>query len=665
MRLKFFTLLSTFILTTTFLYSQFDIQHYLIEGHNDLMKSDYTSAITRFNTIIQIKPDLLEAYYFRGFAKYSLSDYQGAFVDFNKVIELNPYFSEGYRFRGITKAAMQDYQDAMEDFNKAVELDQGNADNYVSRGFTYLLIKEYDNSISDFNQALKLNKELPYAYLHRGYARMSKKDYQGAVDDFSKSIKLNPLSPDGFGQRALAYAEMEKYTEALADLDRAISMDNSNPLYYFNRALIKYKSNDLKGTMDDYNKVIELNPDNALTFFNRAILKSEIGDNQGAIEDYTDAANLNPNNILPYFNRGGVKYEMKDYYGAIEDWSQSIQIFPDFARAYQARSSARYQIGDIAGAMQDKKVAQKKIEDYQLQNTKDSALAQYMDTSYNFKKVIEFDADFYRANIDDGQIQNRRIVIDLKPIILITRSQENLPGEKFSYYLSSLENLNRKSSLEDKFVISSELSTMKVDSVKTLLNRTEQEKMKSSSNAYLYFYQGLLNSMVHNFNQSLKAYSTAIALDPKFELAYFNRANTRYLMVEYVNSLNDYSQVITIEGKATTHRDDKSETTEYVDYQEVIDDLTEAIKLNPKFGFAYYNRANVKCLTKDFTGAIDDYTQSINVGPEMPQAYYNRGLTLIYLQDNEKGCLDMSKAGELGMQEAYPVIKKYCTKEQN
>jgi len=49
----------------------------------------------------------------------------------------------------------------------------------------------------------------------------------------------------------------------------------------------------------------------------------------------------------------------------------------------------------------------------------------------------------------------------------------------------------------------------------------------------------------------------------------------------------------------------------------------------------------------------------------MPQAYYNRGLTLIYLQDNEKGCLDMSKAGELGMQEAYPVIKKYCTKEQN
>jgi len=63
------------------------------------MKSNYTLAIQRFNTIIQIKPDMLEAYYYRGYAKYSLSDYQGAYADFHKVIELNPYFSEGYRFR--------------------------------------------------------------------------------------------------------------------------------------------------------------------------------------------------------------------------------------------------------------------------------------------------------------------------------------------------------------------------------------------------------------------------------------------------------------------------------------------------------------------------------------------------------------------------------------
>ncbi|MCK9207783.1 MAG: hypothetical protein M0P66_11780, partial [Salinivirgaceae bacterium] len=114
---------------------------------------------------------------------------------------------------------------------------------------------------------------------------------------------------------------------------------------------------------------------------------------------------------------------------------------------------------------------------------------------------------------------------------------------------------------------------------------------------------------------------------------------------------------------ATTKHEEKNNNQQYNDYQEVINDLDKVIQLNPTFGIAYYNRGNVKCLSKDFTGAIDDYSKAIETGPEMPQAYYNRGLTLIFLQDSEKGCLDMSKAGELGLEDSYPVIKKYCSKE--
>jgi hypothetical protein len=44
----------------------------------------------------------------------------------------------------------------------------------------------------------------------------------------------------------------------------------------------------------------------------------------------------------------------------------------------------------------------------------------------------------------------------------------------------------------------------------------------------------------------------------------------------------------------------------------------------------------------------------------MGDAYFNRGLVLIYLKDKEKGCIDLSRAGELGVQDAYSVIKKYC-----
>jgi len=194
-----------------------------------------------------------------------------------------------------------------------------------------------------------------------------------------------------------------------------------------------------------------------------------------------------------------------------------------------------------------------------------------------------------------------------------------------------------------------------------MLYQTEQAKIQSSFNSELYFYQAMFNSMVQNYNQSIKAYTSAISINPMFELAFLNRATTRYLMIEYMNSLDDFSPIISISGDNAKRTEIKHDAEN--DYTEVIDDLDRAIELNPQLGIAYYNRGNVKCMSKDFTGAIADYTYSLQIGPELPQAYYNRGLTLIYLKEKEKGCIDISKAGELGIDDAYAVLKKYCKKE--
>jgi hypothetical protein len=36
----------------------------------------------------------------------------------------------------------------------------------------------------------------------------------------------------------------------------------------------------------------------------------------------------------------------------------------------------------------------------------------------------------------------------------------------------------------------------------------------------------------------------------------------------------------------------------------------------------------------------------------------------IYLKDRDKGCIDLSVAGELGISDAYSVIKKYCKNKE-
>lgn len=55
-------------------------------------------------------------------------------------------------------------------------------------------------------------------------------------------------------------------------------------------------------------------------------------------------------------------------------------------------------------------------------------------------------------------------------------------------------------------------------------------------------------------------------------------------------------------------------------------DLDKVIELAPDFVYAYYNRANIAAMLKDYRAAIVDYDKAIQLNPEFADAYYNRGL---------------------------------------
>ena len=79
----------------------------------------------------------------------------------------------------------------------------------------------------------------------------------------------------------------------------------------------------------------------------------------------------------------------------------------------------------------------------------------------------------------------------------------------------------------------------------------------------------------------------------------------------------------------------------------------------PDFSYAFFNRGNVAAKLNDFKSAIVDYTQAINIDDRFAEAYFNRGLARLYTGNSEEGIADLSKAGELGMFQAYNVIKRF------
>ena len=82
------------------------------------------------------------------------------------------------------------------------------------------------------------------------------------------------------------------------------------------------------------------------------------------------------------------------------------------------------------------------------------------------------------------------------------------------------------------------------------------------------------------------------------------------------------------------------------------------MKYSPQNAYLLYNRGTMSAQLGDYATAIADLTKAIASEPYLAEAYYNRGLCHLYLKHDSEAVMDLSKAGELGLYQAYSLIKK-------
>ena len=76
---------------------------YFLWGNVKFVFDDYSGAIKDYTAAIQLKPDYVNAYYNRGYAKGELGQHAAAIADFDIVIRLKPDYAEAYYNRGTCK----------------------------------------------------------------------------------------------------------------------------------------------------------------------------------------------------------------------------------------------------------------------------------------------------------------------------------------------------------------------------------------------------------------------------------------------------------------------------------------------------------------------------------------------------------------------------------
>lgn len=649
MRKSFYILIT--IIFTQGIYSaanaQRNVDLMLIKTQQLIMSSDYINAIQASNEIITLKPFLFEPYLYRGVSKYYLEDYNGAVEDLSKGIEIKPNSPRAFHYRALARERMYDFDGSLQDFGEAIRQSPNDPQLYVNRAITFLYLKQYYDAIGNCNIAIRLDPSMDNIYMIRGAAKSGLDHFTEALDDYNKAIKINRFNDNAHLRRGMVRFELEDMDGARIDFNEAIRLNPENSFAYFNRAFVFAKENKFDSALTDMNKVLEIDPNNSLTYFHRAMVYTELNDIDYAVKDYTTVAKISPNNLMMYFNRGNLYLQSKQYKRAVNDFSEAIRIYPEMADAYANRAIARSQLNQNNLATQDYDVARRLKEEHYAK-THEELVAE----EEKIESLIEFEAQFFRSEEDKKQLQNRDIDIDLLNDFSIVWNIENSEPNYDDYTLIKLGeevgiNLQASANIN---VISENQAREKIDSL-------DQIVMANPNSLVARFQRANLNTDIQNYHAALNDYNYILMLDSNFAPTYLNKGVIEAKLILM------YTAFTSSQSSSFVSEEQPEYTNETGDLASIEKGFAKALELLPDLPYAYYNLANIYCKQLQYNEGFKYYDKAIEINPKLGEAYYNKGITMIYLGDSDNGCHYVSKSGELGIEEAYSVLKRYCNKK--
>ena len=242
-----------------------------------------------------------------------------------------------------------------------------------------------------------------------------------------------------------------------------------------------------------------------------------------------------------------------------------------------------------------------------------------------------------------GRVQNRKVGMDLLPMYALSTERYQNAVKNYVAYDRQVEMLNTRMPVDRQLHIICNQTTLseagtrryfsRLDSLTDQINRERNHQEMLS----LILQRAVAYSVIQNYEGAIEDLTTYILEDSLSSIAYWQRAVCQ-------SRLNEFNAAQGTDVKLQTAR--------------VLADLTEAIRLNSHSAYLYYNRGNVYAQRHDYAHAIDDYNRAIELDQHLAEAYYNRGLTRFTLKQQSEGTADLSKAGELGLYQAYSIIKQ-------
>lgn len=132
-----------------------------------------------------------------------------------------------------------------------------------------------------------------------------------------------------------------------------------------------------------------------------------------------------------------------------------------------------------------------------------------------------------------------------------------------------------------------------------------------------------------DLNKAIGAFTQSITLNPDMHAAYYNRGTVYIVMKKFDLALADFNQ---------------------------------CLHIKPGYYLAQYQSGIALQNLKDYPAAIERYSNAIKHDPMFKDAFFNRAWTYLDMQDTSRACQDFQTCYDMGMTDVQKFLVKFCNR---
>ena len=362
---------------------------------------------------------------------------------------------------------------------------------------------------------------------------------------------------------------------------------------------------------------------------------------------------MEPDNFLAIFNRGVLNDRTGNLREAIRDYTTVIDQFPNFWTGLANRASCYRRLGmknqaeldefRILKAQMDKHIGiQPRWSKETLKKTRKRS--EIDPEKYN-QLVVEDEPTVeheYKSEYR-GHVQNRLVASSYMPMFEVSYLPYLNGVNTAQVFDHNIEQFNTLHSPSCRLYLTCSRNNLGqeqsdaffalIDTLSAQIDRTQNIR----ESLPLVMQRAIAYSVTQDYSSAINDLTVVLANDSASVLASWQRAVCQTKMNDYNSSAgNDV----------------------HLQVRRATDDITHAIAIDAKNQYLYYDRGCMRAAQRNYEAAIADFTQAIALDPLFAEAYYNRGIAYSDAGKKEEAVQDLSKAGELGIYDAYSIIKR-------